>query len=217
MKIVKLCQCLAALALVLAALPIVAVSARPEPGGSTESSGVNSLANSFVYGNPLVGGDECFLRNALQEFCFTAVPFTDDWDYVFYLWMRFPDDWIVHNVYVQGNPVCQNGGTFDTFSWSTLQAYEVRIDHTRYHANPSDRCDVDYCFQVTSGAPEAGVDYASVSWYWTSSGYGSPPYYPCSWDGYTPAGQPGCDEWTAPLAGVAKCSALYLPLVLRSF
>jgi hypothetical protein len=216
MKTVKLCQWFVALALMLATVPAAALSVPSEPGDSTRSTGVESISGSWVYVNPTVGGGRCFVRNAMQDFCFTAVSFTDDWDYVFYLWMRFPADWTIHSVSVQGTPACQNGGIFKAFSWSTPANNEVRIEHERDHANPSDRCEAHYCFHVTSGSPTPGLDSARVSWYWISSGYGSRPWYPCSSDGYTPTGQQACDESTAPAAWVNKCPSVYLPIVIKA-
>lgn len=129
--------------------------------------------------------------------------------------MRFPDDWTVHDVYVQGTPSCQNGGTFDAFSWSTVGLNEVRIEHTRRHANPGDRCEAIYCFDVTSGSETPGRPYALISWYWTGDGTGDPPHYPCSNDGYTPPGQPACDETFWPPALIDPCPCIYLPRVVR--
>jgi len=56
----------------------------------------------------------------------------------------------------------------------------------------------------------------TVPWYWQSSVYGSPPYYPCSSDGYTPSGQPACDESITPPSYIGRCPRIYLPVVFRN-
>jgi hypothetical protein len=217
MKAGKVFQRLVTLALVLVALPGAAVSVPAGAGDPAESGRVESIHGSYVYFDRLAGGNECPIRNAAQIFCFTAVSFTDDWDYVYYLWMRFPADWTVNNVYVQGTPTCANGGTFGAFDWWGLADNEVRIEHIRYHADPSDSCQASYCFQVTSGSSTPGLNFALVSWYWVSSGYGSLPFCPCSSDGYTPIGQATCDEAAWPPAAIPPCPRVYLPLFLRGY
>jgi hypothetical protein len=52
---------------------------------------------------------------------------------------------------------------------------------------------------VTSGS---SPEDALVSWFWDGDGYGNPPHDPCSDDGYTPNGQPQCDEAINPQAVV---------------
>ena len=193
--------------------PVLALPTAPaEPDGSPES-----IAGSYVYLNSVISPDDCYTTGASQTFCFQAISYTDDWDYVYYLWQRFPDDWIVQDVYVQDTPYCVNGGTFSAFDWWAPTPNEVRITHIRYHANPTDTCTAYYCFEVTSGSPSPGVDYVTVPWYWQSSGYGSPPFYPCSSDGYTPAGEPACDESITPPSFIGRClSRIYLPVVFRN-
>jgi hypothetical protein len=216
MKAGKPCQWLIVLAVILVAVPGAAASVPPGPYDSAESGGVESIHDSYLYFDWTVGGDNCPIRNASQTFCFTGTSFTDDWDYVYYLWMRFPTDWTIHDVYVQGTPSCTNGGTFADFSWWGMAANEVRITHVRYHQT-TDSCTAPYCFEVTSGSSSPGSNFALVSWYWISSGYGSPPFYPCSADGYTPAGQVACDEALWPQAAIPSCPRIYLPLVLRGY
>jgi len=190
----------------LAALP----PALAEPDGGQES-----IAGSYVYLNHVISPDDCSDPGQVQTFCFQAISYTSDWDYVYYLWQRFPEDWTVNNVFVQGEPYCTSGGTFGPFSWSAPSPYEVRIQHVRYHANPSDTCTAYYCFDVTSGSHSPGVPYTTVPWYWISSAYGALPFYPCSSDGYTPAGQPACDEMISGVAVVWRCGSVHLPIVLK--
>ena len=220
MKTVKLFQWIITLAIILVAVPGAAASVPQGPGDSARfqesSGGVESLHGSWAYFVAPSGYDGCFMGNLNQTLCFHAISETDDWDWVGFLWMRFPSDWTVNNVFVlPGTPSCDNGGTFGNFSWSTLGPNEVRIDHARYHANPSDRCQATYCFQVTSGSSTPGSSLASASWYWLGIGSGSPPYYPCSLDGYTPPQQPACDEAIYPPAEIPGCPRIHLPIVFR--
>ena len=192
----------------LAALP----AAPAEPDGDLES-----ISGSYVYLNTVISPDDCFTRGASQTFCFQGISYTNDWDYVYYLWLRFPDDWTVQNVYLQGTPYCTNGGTFSAFSWWAAAPNEVRISHTRYQS-ATDSCTAYYCFEVTSGGPSPGVSYVTVPWYWHSSEYGSPPFYPCSSDGYTPVGENPCDESITPPSYIGRCPPRsYLPAVFRNW
>jgi hypothetical protein len=213
----QVCQWLIVLAVVMVAVPGAAASAPPGSADSAESGGVESLHNSYVYFNPSAGGDGCFARNLTQTFCVSAISYTTDWEYVYYLWMRFPVDWTINNVYLQGTPSCVNGGSFGSFSWWGPSANEVRITHTRYHANPSDTCAAYYCFQVTSGSSSPGSNLALASWYWSGTDDFAPPYHPCSFDGYTPSGQDACDEAIWAQAAIPSCPRIYLPLVLRGY
>lgn len=221
MKTFKLCQWIVVLALILVAVPGAAAGVPQEPDGSARfresSGGVESISMSWVGFDQTVGGDKCSVRNASQTFCYEANSYTDDWDYVYYLYMRFPDGWSIHNVYLQGTPICSQGGTFGAFSWAPVAGNEVRIEHIRYHANPSDLCTAYYCFEVTSDSVPPSSDHDSVSWYWISSGVGSPPYYPCSNDGYTPTGQPACDEMIHGVAVVWQCESVKLPIVSKRY
>lgn len=205
--------CCILLALFLASTLPATPTASAAPAGDPES-----ISGSYVYFTGVISPDDCSIPGHSQAFCLQAISYTNDWDYVYYLWQRFPDDWTVQNVYVEGTPYCVNGGTFGPFSWSGAGTPEVRIVHVRYHANPSDTCSVYYCFEVTSGSHSPGVPYAAVSWYWVSSMYGSPPYYPCSSDNYTPAGQATCDEASTPPAFIEQCTMhTYLPVVFRNW
>jgi PKD repeat protein len=164
-------------------------------------AGIESLSGSFVVFDPSVGGDTCFTPGASQTFCFRAESFTNDWEYVYNLWQRFPADWTVNNVYVQGTPYCDSG-SFGSFSWSfQTPPYEVNIAHSRYQ-DYTDHCVAYYCFEVTSGT---GTPNALESWYWDGDGWGDPPHNPCSDDGYTPAGQNACDQATQPQASIPPC------------
>jgi len=183
-------------ALLLAGLPA---------GASPGDAGPESLSGSFVAFQPAAGGDACYTPGTAQTFCFTAETYTDDWEYAYDLWMRFPADWSVSNVYVQGTPYCEVGGFADPgdFEWAFVTApYEVQITHTR-EMDTVDHCVAVYCFGVTSGS---GDPYALESWFWSGDGWGDPPYNPCSSDGYTPGGQPLCDESILSPAAVPPCT-----------
>ena len=116
-------------------------------------NGIDSVANSYVYLNHAISPDDCSMRNAPQTFCFQAISQTDDNDYIYYLWMRFPPGWTVHDVALSDTPYCTNGGTFAGFSYWEAAENEGRITHVRYQANPSDACTAFYCFQVTPEIP----------------------------------------------------------------
>jgi len=109
--------------------------------GDTNGGGIDSLSSSFVVFDPSVGGNSSFIPGQSQTFCFRAESFTNDWGYAFNVWQRFPTDWTVTNVYVQGTPTCDSTGYFGSFSWSwETSPYEVNINHPRNHANPTDHC-----------------------------------------------------------------------------
>jgi hypothetical protein len=190
-------------------------SSEVAPPAIQSANAPESLHDSYVYFDSAVGGAACFLTGATQTFCFSAVSYTTDWEYVYYLWQRFPSDWTITNVYVQGTPYCVNGGTWGSFSWWGPSAREVRITHPRYHHNPSDTCQAYYCFEVTSGSKTPGSIYALESWYWSGTDDGAAPYHPCSSDGYTPSGQPACDEAIWSPAVIPPCPNLYLPMLRK--
>ena len=114
-------------------------------------------------------------------FCFIAYSNSPDYAYAYNVWERFPADWTVTNVYVQGTPTCNNGswGSF-SFSYET-NPYEVNINHPRYMGSGGANCTAYYCFEATAGATSG-----DASWYWAGDNYGGAPYHPCSSDGYTP-------------------------------
>lgn len=190
------------------------VTARPpaEPAAAPES-----ISGSYVYLNRALRPDDCYTPGRSQTFCLQAISYTDDWDYVNSLWVRFPEDWTIDLADYYDVPYGVNGGTLGDLN-TEIQATpnEARINHLRYHANPSDTCTAYYCFEVTPGHASPGE--APVSWYWVSGGYGSPPYRPCSSDGYTPAGHTPCDETTSPAACIEPCPVhvVYLPAVLKN-
>ena len=161
-----------------------------------------SLTGSYVAFDPSAGGDTCYTPGAAGTFCFRAESYTPDYEYVYNVWEKFPTDWTVTNVSVQGTPTCTGGGTWGAFGWSFQTApFEVNIAHSRYQST-TDHCVAYYCFDVTAGAGPAD---AGVSWYWDGDGYAGTPHWPCSNDGYTPAGQSACDEMINPLATVPSC------------
>jgi len=172
--------------------------------GESEPLQLKSLAGSFVVFDPAAGGDACWVPGTSQTLCFRTESFTDDWEWVENLWLRFPSDWTVSDVFVAGTPACDSG-TFRTFSWSFQTAsYEVNLDHQRRMAT-SDHCTASYCVEVTTGG---GSGDALVSWFWDGDGYAGTPHWPCSDDGYTPSGQTTCDESIAPRATINDCSTL---------
>jgi len=186
--------------LAVGALPLAAVdmSTVAPPAGAVPES----LTGSYVAFDPSVGGDICYMPGVPQTFCFIAYSYSPDWEYVYNVWEKFPTDWTVTNVYVQGTPTC-NVGTWGTFGWSfQTSPYEVNIAHARYQASGGDACTAYYCFEVVSGT---GAPDALVSWFWDGDGYASTPHWPCSSDGYTPAGQSTCDEAVQPPAAIPPC------------
>ncbi len=166
-----------------------------------DRSELSSLSGSNVIFDPTAGGDECYAAGVPQTFCFKSESFTTDFEYVYNNWLKFPADWTVSDVYVQGTPVCDNG-SWGGFSWSfQTSPYEVNISHNR-NQKTTDHCVATYCVDVT---PAAGSDPAGVSWYFDGDGFESSPHNPCSDDGYTPEGQNACDESTKPVAAVPVC------------
>jgi hypothetical protein len=167
------------------------------------AGGIESLSGSFVVFDPSAGGDTCFTPGQTQTFCFRAESFTTDYEYILNLWERFPPDWTVSDVYVQGTPSCDSGvGYFGTFGWSfQTPSYEVNISHPRYQQS-TDHCTAYYCFEVVSGT---GTPDALESWYWVGDGWGGTPHWPCSSDNYTPVGQMPCDEAVQPQATIPPC------------
>lgn len=165
--------------------------------------GIQSVANSFVAFDPTLGGDSCYAPDSTSTLCFRTESFTTDYEYILSLWQQFPADWTVTDVYIQGTPTCDVGTVWGAFSWlSPTTPYEVSIYHTRYQ-QPVDHCVATYCFVVTTGSSTSGI--ALASWYWDGDGMGSTPHNPCSWDGYTPAGQTACDETAYPPAEIPQC------------
>ena len=167
--------------------------------------GIESLSGSNVTFNPAAGGATCFAPGATQTFCFDAYTQTNDWEWVYHVWLSFPSDWTVTDAYVVGTPSCTGGGTWGEMSWSfETTPYAINIGHARSQ-QPTDSCLATYCVDVVAGT---GAPDAMTSWYWDGDGFGNPPYHPCSSDQYTPpsmASSP-CDEWTQPQAAVPPCS-----------
>jgi PKD repeat protein len=166
-----------------------------------DDSSIASLSGSYVEFDPSAGGDFNYIPGTSQTFCLRAESYTDDYEWVENVYERFPSDWTVSDVYLQGTPTCDLGGTFGEFSWGYHldNPNEINISHPRYQANPSDHCVATYCFDVTSGA---GIGDALVSWYWLGDRWGSEPHSICSSDGYTPDGALACQEAVQPQAEV---------------
>jgi uncharacterized repeat protein (TIGR01451 family) len=183
-------------------LPVWVMAATPDTDAGTDDIGLKSLGGSFVVFDVSSGGAPCWESGTSQTLCFRAESFTDDWEYVENLWLRFPSDWTVSSVYVGGSPSCDNGSV-GSFAWSfETEPYEINIIQ-QWAMNSLDHCTVHYCVDVTSGA---GSGDQLVSWYWAGDDWGSGPHHPCSDDGYTPSGQDACDESSEPQAVISDCS-----------
>ena len=171
-----------------------------QPFTEEGAQGTQSLTGSNVVFDPAAGGDAGYTPGVPATLCFTAHSYSPDWEYVYDLWTRFPTDWTVTDVYVQGTPYCAYGA-FSDFSWSfETSPYEVDIEHQRSQFNyPDENCVATYCMEVTPGS-SAG----NVSWYWDGDNWGNAPHHPCSSDVYTPASMVAvpCDEWVNPQASV---------------
>jgi len=177
------------------------VSTGIAPLSELPSSDISSLSGSKVTFDPSAGGSTCYHPGMPQTLCFQSETFTSDWEYLYNNWIKFPSDWIVSDVYVQGTPVCDSG-SWGAFSWSfETSPYEVNIAQARFHA-PTDHCVATYCVDLT---PSGIADPAEVSWFFDGDGYNAAPHNPCSDDGYTPAGQDACDEMINPAAAVPIC------------
>ncbi len=157
-----------------------------------------SLSGSYVQhdcGNSYIEGDT-------QTFCFDAHSFTDDGEVVQFLWLRFPDDWLIHDVWDNGPDECDEpSSTWGSFSWAyhAGNTWEVQITHQR-NQGYLDHCWTSYCVTAESGFASGP---ANVSWYWAdASQQGNPPHYPGSNDSYTPAGWFAADEQALPTAQV---------------
>ncbi len=182
--------------------PLSGLSTGIAPKQDLTKSLISSLSGSNVTFNPASGGDICYTPGSPQTFCFQSETFTTDYEYAYNNWLKFPSDWTVSNVYVQGTPVC-DVGSWGTFSWSfQTSPYEVNITHNRYQST-TDHCVATYCVDVI---PAGTADPAEMSWYFDGDGYGTLPHNPCSNDGYTPAGQIACDEMINPVAAVPSCT-----------
>ena len=165
---------------------------------------VKSLTGSYVEFDPLVGGVECFLPGISQDFIFKAGSFSPDWEYAYYVWLNFPTNWVINNVYVEGTPSCISDGYFGSFSFEVLDPPNtVRIYHPRFHSSTGDNCIAHYKVGIT---PTLADSDAEVSWYWNGDGWGAAPYNPCSNDGYTPSGETACDEMIYPVALIPACA-----------
>jgi hypothetical protein len=170
-----------------------------DPGVETSEENIEdeirTLSGSFVVFDPSAGGDLYYKPYQAQTFCFRAETYTSDWEYANAVWLKFPSDWTISNVNVQGTPYCEQGGTFGEFSWEfQTNAYEVKINHKRNHAISEDHCVATYCIDLTS---EPNSDPAQISWFIDGDEWGAPPNDICSWDGYAPSGYI-CDESSEP-------------------
>ena len=197
----------AALILVLAILAGTwAIAGRAELGTAPVEPPGQSLSGSFVVFDPSMGGDTGFIPGVAGNFCFRAESYTNDWEYVYDVWLKFPTGWVVNSVSVVGTPTCDSG-SWGTMSWyyETAGVYnEIDIYHSRYQAS-TDHCVAYYMVNAT---PTAGGN-AQVSWYWDGDDYGSGPHAPCSSDGYTPPSMSSepCDQMVNPPAVIPVLAA----------
>jgi hypothetical protein len=186
-----------------AAFTGVAPPAPTKPADGTGSNIASLSGSNVTFDGGAHGFDSCYMPSTPQTFCFEAVSYTNDWEYVYNLWEKFPSDWTVTNVFIEGTPYCTGGGTWGSFSWSFhTSPHEVNIYHPRYQSS-TDNCYATYCFEVVPGAGTLDIP---VSWYWDGDGYGSSPHNPCSDDNYTPSGQSACDEAINPTADIPPCA-----------
>jgi hypothetical protein len=159
-----------------------------------------SISGSYVAFDPSVGGATCYSPFASQDFVFRAESFFTDGGYVTSLWLKFPDGWHINHASLAVEPWCDNGGWGDFYY--TIEAPNViQIHHPRYQDYGS-HCIAYYMINVMAGSTFGD---ANVSWYWNAEVWGPPPFSPCSSNGYTPPGQPPCDEQIHPPATIPFC------------
>jgi len=130
--------------------------------------GIESLSGSFVTFDPQAGGDPCHPAYPSGTYCFRAESFTNDFEYRYSVWLKFPASWSVQNAYVVGTPVCDSGATWGSFQWVYETNYnEIQIYHPAY-MQTVDHCVATYCvgFSPPKNAPEQEM---LVSWYWTAT------------------------------------------------
>jgi len=137
----------------------------PEGNGrgiAREGNGITSLSGSVVnFDGGSQGYDSCWVPSTTQTFCFLAESYTNDWEYAYYVWMKFPFDWEVLNVWDNGPNICDNGGYFGSFGWGYWDGpWEVQVLNQRVHANPDDHCYTYLCFDVATGSysPSGGLE-----------------------------------------------------------
>ncbi len=170
-------------------------------GVISDPSGAKSLTGSYVIFDPEEGAD-CYEEGVSADFAFYAESYSADWEYVYYLWLSFPEGWVI-------NSVTSFGEACDSGSWGNLSyavmdpANAVLISHTRNHGSGGTTC---YCWYTVNATPGPEAGDASVSWYWDGDNYGGAPHHPCSSDGYTPPGQEACDEMVNDPAVIPVCT-----------
>ncbi len=189
------------MSLVLCLVP--ASSVQPAAAAALARS-VDGASGSYVAFDPSAGGESCYVPHRAQTFCFKAESFTTEGHVSSGVIQRFPSDWTVTRSNLAGTPACTGGGAFaaeyDTFAISPNEAGNY---HLRYPAMV-DNCVAHYCYEVVTGA---GISDASVSWFWTGAMDGPAPLFPCSSDGYQPAGFSACDESIKPPSSVPVCTS----------
>lgn len=169
------------------------------PGGI---DGSRSLSGSYVAFDPGMGGQLGYISGGTQDLIFRTESYTNDWEYVYHLWLKFPTGWVVNSVSVYGATVCTGSGTLGSFAFTVMDPPNtVDINHNRYQSS-TDHCTVYYLVNVTAPVSDGN---AEVSWYYSGDRYGYAPHNPCSDDGYTPEGvENPCDEMVNPPALVPE-------------
>ena len=161
--------------------------------------GVQSLSGSNVVFDPTAGGAAGFVPGVPTTLCFESNIYTDDFAWSYDTWLKFPSDWSIDSVALEGTPTCDSGSWSSTFQtyWET-EPYEIDIYHSAY-MDEVDHCVAQYCVDVIPGE-SAGL----VSWYYDGDGYAFTPHNPCSSDVYTPASMSAspCDESVNPQASI---------------
>ena len=161
-----------------------------------------SLSGSNITFDPSAGGEAGYIPGVPTTLCFESNTYTNDNEWLYNTWLKFPSDWIISDTYVVGTPTCDAGywGTFSGTFWETMP-YEIGVYHQAVMGY-TDHCIANYCVDVTPGA-SAGL----VSWYYGGDYYAGTPHNPCSSDVYTPGSMVGspCDESVNPQA--------YIPMI----
>lgn len=156
-----------------------------------------------------IGGEEVYTPGVQNYFIFYAYSNSPDFEYVYNLWLRFPDSWVVDSAVLVGTPTCSNG-SWGTFSYTVLADNEIKINHPRYQGDGGCYCEAFYKVYVK---PSVYIGDASISWYWDGDGYALTPHNPCSSDGYTPTNEAPCDEQINPTV-IIPCNSDYVPSLL---
>lgn len=167
------------------------------PGDADTEGFDRSISGSFVVFDPSKGGDGCFEARTEKTFCFRSETFSADEECVENSSLRFPSDWVITDVRIQGTPTCDIG-SFGSFSWNHVgsSSNEIKIYHLR-EQGVNDHCVATYCVDATQLVRETP---AQVAWYFEGDAYGGDPHSACSFDGYY-----SCSEAVLPPAEIGLC------------